>query len=184
VDRHNRYSNDIDRSAQGALVGDAGGVKWAGLMKTWVDAMRHPRYLKVNGRPIFNILISEIFVNTECGGNATLANLRISQLKRAAVAAGVGEPIVGTGMTNPSTANAVPAWENQRPHPEGYMQVCNLSLYLWPGVCLAASYTQRLLRSGTRQESTVLVDAPSIPWQSRHSNSAWHYATPRVAARP
>lgn len=184
MDRHNRYSNDIDRSAQGALVGDAGGVKWAGLMKTWVDAMRHPRYLKVNGRPIFNILISEIFVNTECGGNATLANLRISQLKRAAVAAGVGEPIVGTGMTSPSTANAVPAWENQRPHPEGYMQVCNLSLYLWPGVCLAASYTQRLLRSGTRQESTVLVDAPSIPWQSRHSNSAWHYATPRVAARP
>ena len=72
------YSNDIDRNRANCFVGPDGDKKWAGLVKTWSKAMTHPHYLKVNKRPVFKILIPNIFVS-ECGGNATLATQRLEK---------------------------------------------------------------------------------------------------------
>jgi hypothetical protein len=100
------YSNDIDAEHGGAFVGPAGDVKWQALLKTWVGAMLHPRYLKVGGRPVFKILIPDIFLNVECAGDAALATARLGELKSAAVAAGLQPPLLGGGWDNPSTPAA------------------------------------------------------------------------------
>jgi len=111
------YSNDVDRGNGGMFVGPAGAQAWLSRVNTWVSAMKHPRYLSVNGRPVFEVLIPEIFV-AQCGGNVTLTNELLAQLKSAAVDAGVGEPIVGGGWQNPSVPYNPPP---PRPHPNGYM---------------------------------------------------------------
>lgn len=52
--------------------------------------------LKVNGRPVFKILIPSVFIH-ECGGNATLATGLLDRLRDAARSAGVGNPLIGGG---------------------------------------------------------------------------------------
>ena len=90
------YSNDVDRSRAGMFVGDAGRAAWLSRVPTWVRAMAHPRYLAVNGRPIFQVLIPDIFLS-QCGGNVTLAQDLLELLRAAGRAAGVGAPLVGGG---------------------------------------------------------------------------------------
>eukprot|EP00039_Didymoeca_costata_P023430 m.7068 g.7068 ORF g.7068 m.7068 type:complete len:505 (-) comp3643_c0_seq1:164-1678(-) len=115
------YSNDIDRGEQeGMFVGDTGETKWLSFVDTWVRAMKHPRYLRINNKPLFKILIPDIFVTWQCANNATLANMRIAQLKEAAIAQGLPSPQVGGGWQNPSIPN-IPQ-QTPRPHPEGYME--------------------------------------------------------------
>ena len=92
--------------------------------------MGHSHYLKVNGRPIFKVLIPTVFID-ECGGNSTLATLRLHQLRAAATAAGVGEVAIGGGWANP----AVGGLGTQRPHPEGFMRYNNTKVAC-PGGCL------------------------------------------------
>jgi hypothetical protein len=126
------YSNDIDRGHANAFVGSAGDAKWAGLIRTWSKAMAHPRYLKIDNRPVFKILIPDIFI-AECGNNATLATLRLNELRSAAKALGLGDPLIGGGWQNPS----IPAREQKptpRPHPEGYMEYQNTKVAC-PGGC-------------------------------------------------
>lgn len=118
------YSNDIDGSQANCFAGTtAGDTKWAALVKTWSKAMAHPRYLKVNGRPVFKILIPKIFV-AECDDNATLATERLSELRAAARALGLGDPLIGGGWENPSVPAGVKKPE-PRPHPRGYMLYSN-----------------------------------------------------------
>jgi hypothetical protein len=129
------YSNDIDRNRGDCFVGPAGDTKWAGLVETWSHAMAHPRYLKINQRPVFKILIPEIFLQ-ECGGNLTLANVRLAELRAAAKALGLRDPLIGGGWQNPS----IPAISQQtpRPHPEGYMRYLNTQVDC-PGGCTIKS---------------------------------------------
>lgn len=94
------YSTDFDgpgTGAQGLFVGAAGQKRWESYCATWIRAMRHPRHLKVDGRPLFKILGPSHFLGTQCSGNATLAQQRIDQFRRLAHAAGVGNPIIGGG---------------------------------------------------------------------------------------
>lgn len=111
------YSNDIDRhaSGRGDLVGDKGKAKWEALTRTWVRAMQHRRYMRIGGRPVFKVLIPQVFVQVQCDGNATLASQRLEELRLAARAAGLNNPLVGGGWENPSRPNVrVPgsvAWE-------------------------------------------------------------------------
>ena len=44
--------------------------------------MRHPRHLKVDGRPLFKILGPSHFLGTQCSGNATLAQERIDEFRK------------------------------------------------------------------------------------------------------
>ena len=112
------YSNDVDRNKPNVFVGPAGDAKWSALVKTWADAMVHPRYLKINQRPVFKILIPEIFI-AECGDNATLATERLGELRATARSRGLSDPLIGGGWENPSVAAGDP--KTARPHPGGYM---------------------------------------------------------------
>lgn len=83
------------------------------------DLPHHYACPTVNGRPVFKVLIPDIFMS-ECGWNSTLAAARIGELRAAGLAAGVGSPVVGGGWQNP----AIPAGSGPHtplPHPSGYM---------------------------------------------------------------
>lgn len=113
------YSNDVDSGRPGMFVGSAGELAFRNLAATWVKAMSHERYLKINNKPLFQILIPDIFVS-QCGGNSTLANELLALLRSIAVDAGVGTPVIGGGWLNPSVPG-VPGTA-PLPHPQGYMQ--------------------------------------------------------------
>jgi hypothetical protein len=114
-------SNDIDAYLKTSLVGAAGEATWLRMVATFTHAMAHPRYLHVGGRPVFSILSADEFLR-ECGGNGTLVNYRLSQLKSAARAAGLQEPIVGNSASNPMSSVGVPSWEHTHKHPAGYIE--------------------------------------------------------------
>ena len=113
------YSNDVDRTAAGMFVGDAGRAKWVERVDLWVSAMKHPRYLSVGGRPVFQVLIPDIF-ETQCGGNVTLAEELLELFREAGRAAGVGAPVIGGGWLVPAIAPG--SGNAPLPHPEGYMR--------------------------------------------------------------
>ena len=119
------YSNDIDSGRNGMFVGPAGAAAWSSLVATWVGAMSHPRYLKINGRPVFEVLIPDVFSN-QCGGNASLGDELLAELRAAGVAAGVGEVLVGGGWANPSVPGTQPP--APLPHPAGYMRYPTTSI--------------------------------------------------------
>lgn len=94
------YSTDFDApgtAAEGMFVGSDGERRWESYCATWIRAMSHPRYLKVDGRPLFKVLGPEHFLGTQCSHNATLSQQRIDQFRAWAQAAGVGNPIIGGG---------------------------------------------------------------------------------------
>ena len=152
------YSNDIDAGTPNVFVGAAGEAKWISLVGTWVGAMGHDRYLKVNGRPIFKVLIPTVFVQ-ECGGNSTLATLRLHQLRAAAAAAGVGAVAIGGGWANPAVGGQ---GGTLRPHPEGYMRYNNTKVTC-PGSCILkavpVSSVTECLRLCNETSACVAVDA-------------------------
>jgi hypothetical protein len=89
------YSNDLCKP--GEYVGAAGLAKWLSYSRTFVRAMGHPRYLRVGGRPVFKVLAPYNFLQRQCSGNQTLAQSLLRQLRDIAVAAGVGNPLIGGG---------------------------------------------------------------------------------------
>lgn len=119
------YSNDGDRQgnrvAENMFVGAENLTKWDRFVDTWVAAMRHPRYLRVNGRPVFKMLIPSNYLDWQCGRNGSLANTLFGRLRARAQAAGVGNPIIGGGWHNPSIPIPTPA-PAPRPVVAGYMR--------------------------------------------------------------
>ncbi len=119
------YSNDVDRSRVSMFVGSAGRIEWLSRVTTWVRAMTHPRYLTVGGRPVFQVLIPDIFL-LQCGGNVTLAQELLDVFRTAGRDAGVGEPVIGGGWLSPSQK---PGSSNAPlPHPQGYMLYANTDI--------------------------------------------------------
>lgn len=110
------YSNDVDASRDGMFVGPAGLASWLSRVGTWVRAFGHPRYLAVGGRPVFQVLIPDIFLR-QCGGNVSRAEELLEALRAAGRAAGVGAPVIGGGWLVP----ALPPGAAPLPHPQGYM---------------------------------------------------------------
>lgn len=142
------YSNDVDRARVGQFVGDAGRDAWLSRVGTWVRAMAHPQYLIIGGRPLFQILIPDIFLNVQCSGNVTLAAALLDMLREAGRDAGIGAPVIGGGWQNP----ALPPAQAPRAHPEGYMlysqtdiscSSCDIgrAAAQTPGVCMATCNT-------------------------------------------
>eukprot|EP00750_Incisomonas_marina_P003551 INCI1321.1.p1 GENE.INCI1321.1~~INCI1321.1.p1 ORF type:complete len:500 (+),score=47.09 INCI1321.1:73-1500(+) len=127
------YSNDVDAHSPGAFVGPVGLAKWDALVHTWVDAMTHQRYLKINGRPIFKVLIPEIFLQVECNNNETLATALLDRLRAAATAKGLQVPLIGGGWQNPSVPAIAPV-----PVPTGYQRYGDVFVDC-PGGCAISS---------------------------------------------
>jgi hypothetical protein len=126
------YSNDVDRTRFGMFAGPAGRAAWLARVATWVRAMAHERYLVVNARPVFQVLIPDIFLS-QCAGNVTLAEELLELLRAAGRAAGVGAPVIGGGWLVPALppgAGGAPL-----PHPQGYMLYPNADVPCNAGPC-------------------------------------------------
>ncbi len=78
-------------------------VEWASCVETWVAAMRHPSYLRVDGRPIFKVHGADQFLRTH-DRDPDLCRRRLEALRASARSAGLGEVCIGGGIM---AANAV-----------------------------------------------------------------------------
>jgi hypothetical protein len=126
------YSNDVDRTRFGMFAGPAGRAAWLARVATWVRAMAHERYLVVDARPVFQVLIPDILLS-QCAGNVTLAEELLERVRAAGRAAGVGAPVIGGGWLVPALppgAGGAPL-----PHPQGYMLYPNADVPCNAGPC-------------------------------------------------
>lgn len=74
-----------------------GQTDWDWTVKTWVAMMRHPSYLRVNGKPLFKVHSWHHYW-FENGENMDQCVARLQQLRQAVRDAGLGEILIGTGI--------------------------------------------------------------------------------------
>ena len=72
--------------------------EWNECVGTWVAAMKHPSYLRVDGRLVFKVHGVTQFLKTQ-NNDLALCQKRLDQLRDAVRAAGLGEMIIGTGIS-------------------------------------------------------------------------------------
>jgi hypothetical protein len=75
-----------------------GDEQWAACVKAWVEAMKHPSYLRVDGRLVFKVHGVTEFLRTN-DNDLTLCRKRLVALRDAVSAAGLGEMILGVGVS-------------------------------------------------------------------------------------
>jgi hypothetical protein len=71
---------------------------WAHCIRIWVDAMKHPSYLRIDGRLVFKIHDISGFLNAN-QRDIELCRKRLDTLRHAVRTAGLGEIIIGVGIT-------------------------------------------------------------------------------------
>jgi hypothetical protein len=72
--------------------------EWAYCVKTWVAAMKHPSYLRVDGQLVFKVHGVTQFLKTH-DNDLDLCRKRLDTLRDAVRAAGLGEMIIGVGIS-------------------------------------------------------------------------------------
>ncbi|MCL2348885.1 MAG: glycoside hydrolase family 99-like domain-containing protein [Planctomycetaceae bacterium] len=70
---------------------------WDWAVKTWVEMMKHPSYLRVGGKPLFKVHSWHHYW-FENGENLEQCMARMQQLRQAARDAGLGEILIGAGI--------------------------------------------------------------------------------------
>jgi len=72
--------------------------EWNACVKVWVIAMKHPSYLRIDGRLIFKVHGVTQFLKTN-DNDLTLCRKRLDALRMAVREAGLGEMIIGVGVS-------------------------------------------------------------------------------------
>ena len=72
--------------------------EWGDCVKTWVAAMKHPSYLRVDGRLVFKVHGVTQFLRTH-NRDYKLCRKRLDTLRNEVRAAGLGEMIIGVGIS-------------------------------------------------------------------------------------
>jgi hypothetical protein len=72
-------------------------AQWGRCVRTWIETMRHPSYLRVGGRPVFKIHAATHFFR-QCAEDASRCHARLDGLRRAVRQAGQGELLLGAGV--------------------------------------------------------------------------------------
>jgi hypothetical protein len=85
------YCNSPDFSASGEK-------EWAACVATWVDAMKHPSYLRVDGRLVFKVHGVTQFLRAN-NNDLDLCRQHLDTLRDAVQNAGLGEVIIGVGIS-------------------------------------------------------------------------------------
>ncbi len=96
---------------------------WDSACVEWIAAMRHRRYLRVGGRPVFKIHSLHHFLQQNGGDVARMAQ-RVERLRQLARSASVPNPLIGAGVM----ATGVPKGDAVAPfdYLTTYMDVPNL----------------------------------------------------------
>jgi hypothetical protein len=85
------YCNAPDFSASGEQ-------EWASCVATWVNAMKHPSYLRIDGRLVFKVHGVTQFLRAN-DNDLELCQDRLDSLRDAVRRAGLGEMIIGVGIS-------------------------------------------------------------------------------------
>ncbi len=72
--------------------------QWAQCIRVWVKAMKHPSYLRVDGRLVFKVHDVTAFLSVN-HQDIELCRKRLHTLREAVRAAGLGEMIIGVGIS-------------------------------------------------------------------------------------
>jgi hypothetical protein len=72
--------------------------EWEQCIRVWVDAMKHPSYLRVDGRLVFKVHDVSGFLSAN-QRDIELCRKRLDTLREAVRTAGLGEMIIGVGIT-------------------------------------------------------------------------------------
>jgi len=77
-------------------------AQWAGCIRAWLPALRHPSALRVDGRLVFKVHDAHRFA---MGNGADVARCRgqLEALRTAARTAGLGEMVIGCGVMSRTT---------------------------------------------------------------------------------
>jgi hypothetical protein len=84
---------------------------WEAACRIWCEAMRHPSYLRVDGRPVFKIHSIYHFLKQN-GQDQAKVEARITAIRKAVQSAGLPDPIIGGGVP----ALGVPLPEAAKPY--------------------------------------------------------------------
>jgi len=72
--------------------------QWAACVATWVEAMKHPSYLRVDGRLVFRVHEISSFLEAN-GKDLQRSRERLDTLRAAVLEAGLGEMVIGVGLS-------------------------------------------------------------------------------------
>jgi hypothetical protein len=75
-----------------------GEEQWAQCIPVWIKAMKHPSYLRVDGRLVFKVHGITEFLRAN-GKDITRCRQRLDTLREAVRVAGLGEMIIGVGVS-------------------------------------------------------------------------------------
>jgi hypothetical protein len=75
-----------------------GDEQWSQCVRVWVEAMKHPSYLRVDGRLVFKVHDIGSFLRAN-HNDIVLCRQRLGTLRDAARTAGLGEMIIGAGIS-------------------------------------------------------------------------------------
>ena len=81
---------------------------WKAACGEWITIMKHPRYLRVEGRPVFKVHGLHHFLNQN-GGDAQRAAARLGILRDLARAAGLPDPLISSGIVPSAPDVTAPA---------------------------------------------------------------------------
>ncbi len=90
-----RFTIEYVNHAPFAIVDDA---SWENTCRQWCEAMRHPSYLKVGGRPVFKVHGLHAF-RLQNPDAPTQVSQRITTLRNIAQQAGLPNPLIGVGAS-------------------------------------------------------------------------------------
>lgn len=71
--------------------------QWSHCVAVWIEAIRHPSYLKVGGKPVFKVHGGHHFIR-ENNGDLDRCKARLDTFRDAVRKAGLGEILIGCGV--------------------------------------------------------------------------------------
>jgi len=145
--------------------------QWHRCVSTWVAAMKHPSYLRVDGRLVFKVHGVTQFLRTH-NNDLALCRKRLDTLRDAVRIAGLGEMIIGVGIsgqTPPLESGWLPA--GLFDFTGTYMGIPDL-----PASKTDRPYTDLAKQARTARENRVSDPLPWMPYLAAGWNPRpWTY---------
>ncbi|HOQ88352.1 MAG TPA: glycoside hydrolase family 99-like domain-containing protein [Phycisphaerae bacterium] len=138
--------------------------EWAEACHLWAQAMKHPSYLRVDGRPVFKIHGYELFLRS-AGGDVETARARLDVLRQAVRDAGAGEVLLSAGILPEQL------FPGELPNEFDF-----LTTYMWmPGGGRVASDSEDSPRNAPLRPYAELIDYAEAGWKIQNDKGPRFY---------